>query len=370
MEKKSGKELYEGFRKMAFAFTPADLNIQNPDKVYGIIIEWAVENAVVTLTSFQSGDASMYFSSGGAFLGGIEKPDINAAAKKFVKEAEKYLTLAGRSDDLSYPQGNEVKFYFFTEDGMHIAKDSTDNKYSALVHLYVEGQNVVTQYRISQEREEQSGSNYIDDLIKYFKTAGSISEAKFGMIRDTEADKNILILAVNNSDKEKEEEIKEATLFLKLKYCRDTEMGYASNNGNKDLFEHIISNNIPLYVKGKEMLLEEKIMKQWFDPKYKQEFLDVLTAGTGSVIVLARDLKPESNTFTMQSYMHEGKEFVALFSDKGLIAKSGIDKIPENLTPVSFNWKQLNAQLQGALDKNLYRLNPATAFEVEFKINE
>ena len=62
---------YEGLRDMALNTTPEQQQLsvsRDQTKVYGIIMDWALGNGIATLTSFSTGDASLYYSSGGGMI--------------------------------------------------------------------------------------------------------------------------------------------------------------------------------------------------------------------------------------------------------------------------------------------------------------
>ena len=60
--------LYVDLRKLALGIQPSDIGIAvepNSKEPYGILMDMSFPPAVVTLTSYANGDASMYFSTGG-----------------------------------------------------------------------------------------------------------------------------------------------------------------------------------------------------------------------------------------------------------------------------------------------------------------
>src|SRR3970040_739511 len=64
---------FEELRNRAFKTTPEDLELSLPDNktvVYGVIMDWEMGGAVATTVSYQTGDASLYLSSGGGVIGG------------------------------------------------------------------------------------------------------------------------------------------------------------------------------------------------------------------------------------------------------------------------------------------------------------
>ncbi len=71
---------------MAFTTTPEQLGLSMPtDKtsVYGVAMDWEMGSATATTTAYQTGDASLYLSSGGGVIGGGQHQKINSAAKHY-----------------------------------------------------------------------------------------------------------------------------------------------------------------------------------------------------------------------------------------------------------------------------------------------
>lgn len=85
---------FEGLRNMAFTATPAQLGLSlTTDKtvVYGVVMDWEMGGATATTVSYQTGDASLYLSSGGGVIGGGQHQNVNSAAKQFVSLAQTFL---------------------------------------------------------------------------------------------------------------------------------------------------------------------------------------------------------------------------------------------------------------------------------------
>src|ERR1044072_5497440 len=64
---------YEDLRNMAFGATQEQIGVNipaNETKIYGVIMDWDVGEGIATVVAFQSGDASVYLSSGGGVIGG------------------------------------------------------------------------------------------------------------------------------------------------------------------------------------------------------------------------------------------------------------------------------------------------------------
>jgi len=71
-ETKVADNPYLDLRTQAINVTPDQLQLQldNDKDIYGIVMDWNMGDAIVTVVSFKTGDASVYLSTGQAFIGG------------------------------------------------------------------------------------------------------------------------------------------------------------------------------------------------------------------------------------------------------------------------------------------------------------
>lgn len=148
---------FEGLRNMAFTVTPEQLGFSFPsDKtvVYGVIMDWEMGGATATTVSYQTGDASLYLSSGGGFIGGGQHKNVNSAAKRFVSLAQTFLDKTTKVETTSLPSTDEVKFYLLTNKGIYEGQETIrnfENHSSSWLKLFEEGNNVLTELRKTSE---------------------------------------------------------------------------------------------------------------------------------------------------------------------------------------------------------------------------
>lgn len=89
-----GKNPFEGLRQLALSSTPelAGWSAQpEARRVYGGILDWALDRGVATLFALDNGTASLYLSSGGGVIGGQFHESVNRAAKEFVLAFEPFV---------------------------------------------------------------------------------------------------------------------------------------------------------------------------------------------------------------------------------------------------------------------------------------
>jgi hypothetical protein len=150
---------FDGLRNMAFTATPEQLGLSLPiDKtvVYGIVMDWEMGGAVATIVSYQTGDASLYLSSGGGVIGGGQHQNVNTAAKQFVSLAQTYLDRATKTETTDLPTTDEVRFYLLTSKGIFVGQEQMknfENNSSDWLKLFEEGNKVLTELRLTTENE-------------------------------------------------------------------------------------------------------------------------------------------------------------------------------------------------------------------------
>jgi hypothetical protein len=159
IDHRTDTNVYPGLRNMAFSVTPEQLQLQlYPDKtiVFGVIMDWGINDATATIVSYQTGDASMYLSSGGAVIGGGRHPNVNTAAKQFVTLAQTFLDKAIKTDSYPLPETDEVKFYLLTNKGIFVGGEimrNFENNTSAWLSLFNAGNVVMSELRITTEKK-------------------------------------------------------------------------------------------------------------------------------------------------------------------------------------------------------------------------
>jgi len=144
---------FEGLRNIAFTATSEQLGLSLPtDKaiVYGIIMDWEMGGATASTVAYQTGDASLYLSSGGGVIGGGQHQNVNSAAKQFVSLAQTFLDKTTKAETTPLPSTDEVKFYLLTNKGVFVGQEEMknfENNSSSWLKLFEEGNIVLTELR-------------------------------------------------------------------------------------------------------------------------------------------------------------------------------------------------------------------------------
>ncbi len=148
---------FEGLRNMAFSAIPEQLGLSLPTDntvVYGVIMDWQMGEATASTVAYQTGDASLYLSSGGGVIGGGQHQNVNSSVKQFVSLAQTFLDKTTKTETTPLPSTDEVKFYLLTNHGIFVGQEQMknfENNSSTWLKLFEEGNNVLTELRNTNE---------------------------------------------------------------------------------------------------------------------------------------------------------------------------------------------------------------------------
>ncbi|ADQ80502.1 hypothetical protein Palpr_2369 [Paludibacter propionicigenes WB4] len=149
---------YPGLRTQAINVTAEQLKLKLDDDkaVYGIAMDWNMGNAIITVFSFTTGDASVYISTGQVLIGGYAHETVVDAAKEFVKIGENYISIAKKTDKIEPTNESKVDFYLLTKSGKYYIEDDLtliQNGKSELSKLFEAGNKVITEYRLIADKK-------------------------------------------------------------------------------------------------------------------------------------------------------------------------------------------------------------------------
>ena len=128
----------------------------DPDKVYGVITDWDLGEGLATLVTFETGEASMYYSNGGGIIGGVGHDNVKKSVTMFISLAQSYLDKTIKTDTTMLPDKDCVKFYLLTPKGKFVAQESIkniENESSKWLPFFEEGNKVISELRISSTAE-------------------------------------------------------------------------------------------------------------------------------------------------------------------------------------------------------------------------
>lgn len=145
--------------RMRMLTTPPEEAGEKPSlefpRIYGILMDWPIDDEVATVFSASPGAASLYTTSTFGIIGGEGHASVRDAAKAFVRAADRFYAESVRTSEYPYPGAGRVRFYFLTYEGVRVSEAdlaSIENRTSVYSELFELGQAVLTQLRIVTEK--------------------------------------------------------------------------------------------------------------------------------------------------------------------------------------------------------------------------
>ena len=157
-ETKVQENMYPELRNKSLTITADELHLKldsNKTIVYGVVMDWDIGQAIATVVSFQTGDASLYVSAGQIYIGGYAHENVRNAGLAFVNESQNYLAKAKATENTPLPDKGCVRFYFLTNKGKFTSQETVENitnKNSEWTQLFNLGNNVISEYRITTNK--------------------------------------------------------------------------------------------------------------------------------------------------------------------------------------------------------------------------
>lgn len=138
--------------------SPAELGVTpRANEPYVAVMDIAYPSAVVSVVTASTGDASIYFSTGGGVIGGIGHETVRTAAIAFVEATGREAKLLANSTEQGHPPAGHVRFLSRAADGLRSATAPEEELTSGthpLSPLYLRGQEVITQLRLVTENPQ------------------------------------------------------------------------------------------------------------------------------------------------------------------------------------------------------------------------
>jgi hypothetical protein len=150
-------DTYRNLRQQVLTLDPAKIGLQPvaANQVWGMLMETAYPEAVVSLVTIADGTVSLYYSNGGGIigLGGHDEP--RKACEAFLAFAPKFVSYADRTEVFPLPSEGHTRFYFFTFNGIltaDVKEDDLGNNRSPLSPLFHKGHEVIATARFIDEK--------------------------------------------------------------------------------------------------------------------------------------------------------------------------------------------------------------------------
>jgi hypothetical protein len=159
MSKSKAVQVYLELRSRFFSGSrPAFGLAPDPSRPWGAVMEMGMEKASVTVVAAADGFASIYLSSGGGFIGGQSHPSIRQAAENMVSTVSQFQGAMLPAAERPLPENGQVIFYALCDNGILAASAPESELMSrkhSLTPLFAAGQEIITQYRLLQEKSKR-----------------------------------------------------------------------------------------------------------------------------------------------------------------------------------------------------------------------
>jgi len=150
---------YVELRHQALHRSRVELGLLTPSEAtrpWGVLMETTYEEASVTVFAVSDGNASIYLSTGGGFIGGVGHEAVRRAAVNMVRVAGTLASLLSPAETYPLPDRGRTIFYLRTEAGV-LTGGATEaelgQRRHALSELFFAGQDVITQFRLVSEKK-------------------------------------------------------------------------------------------------------------------------------------------------------------------------------------------------------------------------
>ena len=150
---------YIELRHQALHRSRVELGLPKPSEAtrpWGVLMETTYEEASVTVFAVSDGNASIYLSTGGGFIGGVGHEAVRRAAVNMVRVAGTLASLLSPAETYPLPDRGRTIFYLRTEAGV-LTGGATEaelgQRRHALSELFFAGQDVITQFRLVSEKK-------------------------------------------------------------------------------------------------------------------------------------------------------------------------------------------------------------------------
>ncbi|MBN2257774.1 MAG: hypothetical protein JW704_08110 [Anaerolineaceae bacterium] len=156
-----GAQIFQTLRTKILTLNPQDVNILPTEmhpNLWGVIMESAYPEAVVTLAALVDGTTSLYFSNGGGIIGSGSHPAVGGAAKQMIAVAETCLEYTPPVTECRLPQPEYIHFHLLTFHGPHsleINERELQTGEHGLSPLYIAGQELIHQIRQVRENHQE-----------------------------------------------------------------------------------------------------------------------------------------------------------------------------------------------------------------------
>jgi hypothetical protein len=160
----NAEDTYRHLRDQALQGSRAKFGLpvgSSPTEPWAVLMDWGVTKGTASVVAVSDGNASVYLSSGGGFIGGVGQEAIRKAARNAVLVAREFQPQMTGTNDYPLPARGEVIFYALTDSGVFTAKrqqHEMETQHDSFSKLGNAMQAIITEYRLWDE-QKRTGSN-------------------------------------------------------------------------------------------------------------------------------------------------------------------------------------------------------------------
>ncbi len=115
-------ETYIEMRSALLDINPEEFGMtksESNNQIFGVILDISQGDSVVTISAYQTGDVSVYYSTGMLYMAGVNVERFREMAVEYTNLSQEYIELAEKTDNKNLPESGFVKFYFVTNNGIY-----------------------------------------------------------------------------------------------------------------------------------------------------------------------------------------------------------------------------------------------------------
>ena len=152
----SKAEISQRLREMALATKQEDVGLTaKPGEPYAMLMEMGFPGGAATLMTMAEGTVSIYYSNGGALLGGVGHETVRNAGLAFVAAARDYIHLMRPTESYPFPQPDNIRFYAITPEGIYTYEagwEDLGKNRDPLSPLFHFGDRTLTEFRLVEQK--------------------------------------------------------------------------------------------------------------------------------------------------------------------------------------------------------------------------
>lgn len=123
-------ETYLEMRSALLKINPEEFGMtksESNNQLFGIVLDVSQGDSIMTISAYQTGDVSVYYSTGMLYMAGVNVKKFRDMAIKYTNLSQEYIELAEKTDNINLPESEFVKFYFVTNNGLYLYQDKLNS---------------------------------------------------------------------------------------------------------------------------------------------------------------------------------------------------------------------------------------------------